>query len=168
MNLNEVNEGITKFRPRKRLGRGPGSGQGKTGGRGHKGQRSRPGRGQSVVFQGGTMPLFRRQPKRGFTNSFAPVVVSVNVRDLEREFSAGDVVNAETMRARNLAKRTYDQLKILGTGELTKALQVTAHQFSESAKVKIEQAGGSITILPGPAPVVKNKQRSAKPATAKR
>jgi large subunit ribosomal protein L15 len=114
------------------------------------------------------MPLFRRQPKRGFTNSFAPIVVSVNVRDLEREFSAGDVVNAETLRARNLAKRTFDQLKILGTGELTKSLQVTAHQFSESAKAKIEQAGGSITILPGPAPVVKNKQRSAKPATVKR
>ena len=162
MNLNEVNTGVTTFRPRKRLGRGPGSGQGKMGGRGHKGQRSRPGRGQSVVFQGGTMPLFRRIPKRGFNNSFAAVVAAVNVRDLEREFSAGDEVNAETLRARNLAKRTFDQLKILGTGELTKALKVSAHQFSASAKTKIEQAGGSITVLPGPAPVVKNKQRGAK------
>jgi large subunit ribosomal protein L15 len=162
MNLNEINTGIVGARPRKRLGRGPGSGQGKTGGRGHKGQRSRPGRGQSVVFQGGTMPLFRRLPKRGFNNPFAVVVASVNVRDLEREFSAGDQVNAETLRARNLAKRTFDQLKILGTGELTKALQVTAHQFSESAKAKIEQAGGTVTVLPGPAPVVKNKQRGPK------
>jgi large subunit ribosomal protein L15 len=108
------------------------------------------------------MPLFRRLPKRGFNNPFAVVVASVNVRDLEREFSAGDQVNAETLRARNLAKRTFDQLKILGTGELTKALQVTAHQFSESAKAKIEQAGGTVTVLPGPAPVVKNKQRGPK------
>jgi large subunit ribosomal protein L15 len=162
MNLNEINEGINANRARKRLGRGPGSGQGKTGGRGHKGQRSRPGRGQSVVFQGGTMPLFRRIPKRGFTNSFADVVVSVNVRDLDREFSAGDEVNILALQGRNLAKRTFDQLKILGTGELTKALNVTAHQFSASAKAKIEQAGGTVTVLPGPAPVVKNKQRSAK------
>lgn len=162
MNLNEVNVGITGSRPRKRLGRGPGSGQGKTGGRGHKGQRSRPGRGQSVVFQGGTMPLFRRIPKRGFVNSFADVVASVNIRDLDREFSAGEEVNIQTLQGRNLAKRTFDQLKILGTGELTKALKVTAHQFSASAKAKIEQAGGSVTVLPGPAPVVKNKQRSAK------
>ncbi len=162
MNLNEINEGINANRARKRLGRGPGSGQGKTGGRGHKGQRSRPGRGQSVVFQGGTMPLFRRIPKRGFTNSFADVVVSVNVRDLDREFSAGDEVNIKALQGRNLAKRTFDQLKILGTGELTKALNVTAHQFSASARAKIEQAGGTVTVLPGPAPVVKNKQRSAK------
>jgi len=162
MNLNEINEGIVGSRPRKRLGRGPGSGQGKTGGRGHKGQRSRPGRGQSVVFQGGTMPLFRRLPKRGFNNPFAVVVAAVNIRDLEREFSPGDQVNSETLRARNLAKRTFDQLKILGTGELTKPLQVTAHQFSESAKAKIEQAGGTVTVLPGPAPVVKNKQRGPK------
>lgn len=162
MNLNEINEGINANRARKRLGRGPGSGQGKTGGRGHKGQRSRPGRGQSVVFQGGTMPLFRRIPKRGFTNSFADVVVSVNIRDLDREFSAGDEVNIVALQGRNLAKRTFDQLKILGTGELTKPLQVTAHQFSASAKAKIEQAGGSVIVLPGPAPVVKNKQRSAK------
>lgn len=162
MNLNEINEGINANRPRKRLGRGPGTGQGKTGGRGHKGQRSRPGRGQSVVFQGGTMPLFRRIPKRGFTNSFADIVVSVNVRDLDREFSAGDEVNIQALQGRNLAKRTFDQLKILGTGELTKALSVTAHQFSASARAKIEQAGGTVTVLPGPAPVVKNKQRSAK------
>jgi large subunit ribosomal protein L15 len=162
MNLNEVNEGITGSRPRKRLGRGPGTGQGKTGGRGHKGQRSRPGRGQSVVFQGGTMPLFRRIPKRGFTNSFADLVVSVNVRDLDREFTSGEEVNIASLQAKNLAKRTFDQLKILGTGELTKALKVTAHQFSATAKAKIEQAGGSVIVIPGPAPVVKNKQRPLK------
>jgi len=162
MNLDDVNQGITTVRPRKRLGRGPGTGQGKTAGRGHNGQRSRAGHGQSVVFQGGTMPLFRRVPKRGFNNPFALVVVAVNVCDLEREFSAGDEVNAATLRAKNLAKRTYDQLKILGTGDLTKPLKVTAHRFSESAKAKIEQAGGSITVLPGPAPVVKNKQRGSK------
>lgn len=162
MNLNEVNEGINGNRPRKRLGRGPGSGQGKTGGRGHKGQRSRPGRGQSVVFQGGTMPLFRRIPKRGFVNSFADVVASVNVRDLDREYSAGEEVTIQSLQQKNLAKRTFDQLKILGTGELTKALKVTAHQFSESAKAKIEKAGGTVVVIPGPAPVVKNKQRGPK------
>ncbi|MBL8890511.1 MAG: 50S ribosomal protein L15 [Planctomycetaceae bacterium] len=162
MNLDEVNQGITGNRPRKRLGRGPGTGQGKTGGRGHKGQRSRPGRGQSVVFQGGTMPLFRRIPKRGFTNSFADVVAAVNVRDLDREYAAGEEVTIQSLQEKNLAKRTFDQLKILGTGELTKALKVTAHQFSESAKAKIEQAGGTVVVIPGPAPVVKNKQRGPK------
>ncbi len=162
MNLNEVNEGITKFRPRKRLGRGPGSGQGKTGGRGYNGQRSRAGHGQSVVFQGGTMPLFRRLPKRGFNNRNAVKVGSVNVEDLELNFDAGSEVNSETLRVKNLAKYSYDQLKILGNGELTKALNVSAHRFSETAKEKIEKAGGTITVIPGPAPVVKNKQRSAK------
>lgn len=162
MNLHEVNEGITKFRPRKRLGRGTGSGLGKTAGRGHKGQRSRAGAGQSVVFQGGTMPLFRRVPKRGFNNRFALKIAAVNVEDLELNFEAGAEVNAETLRARNLAKYQYDQLKILGNGELTKALNVSAHRFSQTAKEKIEKAGGTVTIIPGPAPVAKNKQAKPK------
>lgn len=158
MNLHEVNEGITKYRPRKRLGRGTGSGLGKTAGRGHKGQRSRAGASQSVVFQGGTMPLFRRVPKRGFNNKFAPTIATVNVEDLELNFEAGADVNAETLRAKNLAKYRYDQLKILGNGELTKSLNVSAHRFSQSAKEKIEKAGGTVTVVPGPAPVVRNKQ----------
>lgn len=162
MNLNEVHEGITKFRPRKRLGRGPGSGQGKTAGRGYNGQRSRAGSSISVAFQGGTMPLFRRVPKRGFNNStFAAKVAAVNVEDLELNFEAGAEVNAQSLREKNLAKYQYDQLKILGNGDLTKALKVSAHRFSESAKEKIEKAGGTIEIIPGPAPVVKNKQKSS-------
>ena len=166
MNIDDVHRGIQKKKKRKRIGRGPGSGHGKTAGRGHKGQRSRSGWSAHPVFQGGAMPLVRRVPKRGFNNKFALSVVAVNVGDLERVFAAGEEVNPETLRQRSLAKKRYDVLKILGNGELSKKLNVTAHRFSQSAQEKIEQAGGTITILGGKKPVVKNKQASAKPAEA--
>ena len=166
MNIDDVHRGIQKKKKRRRIGRGPGSGHGKTAGRGHKGQRSRSGWSASPVFQGGAMPLVRRVPKRGFNNKFALSVVAVNVSDLERVFAAGEEVNPETLRQRSLAKKRYDVLKILGNGELSKKLNVTAHRFSQSAQEKIEQAGGTITILGGKKPVVKNKQASAKPAEA--
>ena len=161
MQLNDVNSGIVKNRRKKRLGRGTGSGLGKTSGRGHKGQRSRAGHSQSVLFQGGAMPMFRRIPKRGFNNKFALKVGTVNVGDLEKAFAAGDEVNAETLREHLLVNYRYDLLKILGDGELTKKLSVTAHAISNSAREKIEKAGGSVTLLPGKTPVVKNKQSSA-------
>lgn len=161
MNLHDVNRGIHKHRKRRRVGRGPGSGSGKTAARGHKGQRSRTGHSQNAVFQGGMMPLVRRIPKRGFTNSFALTVTAVNVGDLETVFEAGEEVTPQSLRDKSLAKGRYDILKVLGDGELTKKLKVTAHRFSKSAQEKIQQAGGEIVVLPGKAPVKKNKQKSA-------
>ena len=165
MRLHDVNEGIVKFRRRKRLGRGPGSGLGKTSGRGHNGQYSRAGASQPPSFQGGAMQMFRRIPKRGFNNKFALVVGTVNISDLEARFDAGEEVSPESLRAKDLAKYRYDILKILGDGELTKKLKVSAHRFSKSAKEKIEKAGGEIVELPGKKPVVKNKMKvPTKPA----
>ena len=161
MNLDDIHRGINKNKKRKRIGRGPGSGHGKTSGRGHKGQKSRSGWSAHPIFQGGAMPLVRRVPKRGFNNKFAPSVMALNVSDLERVFTAGDEVNPETLRQHALAKKRYDVLKILGNGDLSKKLSVSAHRFSKSAQEKIEQAGGTVTILPGKTPVVKNKQASA-------
>ena len=166
MNLDDVHRGIQKNKKRKRVGRGPGSGHGKTSSRGHKGQKSRSGWSASPIFQGGAMPLVRRVPKRGFNNKFALSVVAVNVGDLERVFEAGEDVNPETLKQRSLAKKRYDVLKILGNGELSKKLNVSAHRFSQSAQEKIEQAGGTVTVLAGKKPVVKNKQASAKSAEA--
>jgi len=149
MNLHEVNRGIKKHKKARRVGRGTGSGRGKTCGRGHKGQKSRAGWSSPPAFQGGTMPLVRRVPKRGFNNRFARTVITVNVGDLERAFEAGDEVNPESLRKKSLAKRRYDLLKILGDGELTKKLKVSAHRFSKSAQEKIEKAGGEVVVLSG-------------------
>jgi len=162
MNLCDINSGIQKHRKRKRVGRGTGSGHGKTCGRGHKGQGSRAGFSMKPTFEGGQMPLVRRIPKRGFNNQWALKVVTVNVSDLDAVFEAGAEVNPETLREKNLAKEKYDVLKILGDGELTKKLTVKAHRFSKSALAKIEKAGGEVVVLPGKKPVVKNKQKSAK------
>ena len=161
MQINDVNEGIQKFKRKKRLGRGTGSGLGKTSGRGHKGQRSRAGHSQHPSFQGGAMPMFRRIPKRGFNNQWALKVGHINVSDLEANFESGEEVTPETLREKSLAKYRYDILKVLGDGELTKKLNVSAHRFSKSAQAKIEKAGGTCTVLPGKKPVVKNKQKSA-------
>ncbi len=161
MKLHDVNRGVKKYRKRKRIGRGSGSGHGKTSGRGHKGQGSRAGYSRHPAFQGGAMPLIRRIPKRGFNNKFALKVGIVNVGDLEQYFEAGEEVTSETLRARSLAKSGYDVLKVLGNGDLTKKLKVSAHRFSKSAQEKIEKAGGEIVVLPGKAPVVKNKMKSA-------
>ena len=161
MNLSNVNEGIHGNKARKRLGRGPGSGLGKTAGRGHKGQKSRHGYHALSVFEGGQMPLVRRIPKRGFHNKFALRIAAVNVGDLERRFEAGEDVNWVTLSARNLVKGQYDVLKILGEGELTKSLKIYAHRFSALAKEKVEKAGGQITLLPPKAPVIKNKKKKA-------
>jgi large subunit ribosomal protein L15 len=163
MNLCDVNKGIHTHRKRKRLGRGIGSGQGKTAGRGHKGQWSHNGVSFLSVFQGGTMPLVRRVPKRGFNNRFADNIAVINVGDLDEAFKAGDEVTPESLAAASLIKGTFDQLKILGNGEIKKKLKVSAHRFSKSAADKIAKAGGQTVVLPGKAPVVKNKMRK-KPA----
>ena len=152
MNLNDVHRGIHKNKSRKRLGRGHGSGQGKTAGRGHKGQGSRNGYWALVIFEGGQMPLVRRIPKRGFHNRLALSVAVVNLADLERRFQAGEEVNPRTAQGKGMAKGAFDVLKVLGDGELTKSLKVSAHRFSRTAAEKIEQAGGQIVVLPGSGP----------------
>jgi large subunit ribosomal protein L15 len=160
MNLNEVHQGILKRRKRKRIGRGPGSGHGKTAGRGHKGQGSRAGFSMSPVFEGGQMPLVRRIPKRGFNNRWALDVTIVNVGDLENLFEDGAEVTPEALRAKHVAKGRYDVLKVLGNGELKKKLKIAAHRFSKSAMEKIQAAGGEAVVLPGKKPVPKNKQKA--------
>ncbi len=149
MIINDVHRGIQKNKKRRRIGRGPGSGHGKTSGRGHKGQKSRAGWSRSAVFQGGAMPLIRRVPKRGFNNKWALDVAVVNVGDLEAFFDSGDEVTPEALRDKSLAKNRYHVLKILGDGKLTKKLKVSAHRFSKTAKEQIENAGGKIVVLPG-------------------
>ncbi len=166
MKLDDVHRGIVKNKKRRRVGRGPGSGHGKTSGRGHKGQQSRSGYSRHPVFQGGAMPLVRRVPKRGFHNRFAPQVVAVNVSDLDRVFDAGAEVTPETLKLRSLIHGRFDMVKVLGDGELTKKLTVTAHRFSKSARAKIEQAGGTVVELPGKKPVGKAASRQAEQQTA--
>jgi large subunit ribosomal protein L15 len=161
MNLHQVHQAIHKHKRPKRVGRGPGSGHGKTSGRGHKGQGQLSGWTQHPAFEGGQMPLSRRIPKRGFNNRWAKVVKHVNVGDLEQVFNDGDQVTPQSLAARNLAKGRYDVLKILGEGTLTKKLVVSAHRFSKSAEEKIRQAGGQVIVLPGPKPVAKGAKRSA-------
>ena len=160
MNLNDVHRGITKNKPRKRIGRGPGSGHGKTATRGAKGQGSRSGYTSSPIFEGGQMPLVRRIPKRGFNNRWAETVAIVNLSVLDRNFQSGEEVAPDALRSKGLVKGSYDVLKVLGNGELTKNLKISAHQFSRSALEKIEKAGGQAVVLPGKKPVVKNKMKA--------
>ncbi|MFG0333586.1 MAG: 50S ribosomal protein L15 [Maioricimonas sp. JB049] len=145
MILDDVHRGIQKNRKRKRVGRGVGSGHGKTCGRGHKGFGSRSGSSRRAGFAGGTMPLFRMIAKRGFNNAaFADKVLAINVSVLEEKYADGDVVSPETLAQRGLAKGRFDTIKILGNGELKKKLTVQAHRFSRSAEEKISAAGGAI------------------------
>ncbi len=160
MNLNDVHHGIQKNKSRKRIGRGPGSGHGRTATRGSKGQGSRSGSSRSPVFEGGQMPLVRRIPKRGFHNKFAETVATVNLNVLDRNFQIGEEVSTETLRSKNIVRGEFDQLKVLGNGDLTKNLKIVAHKFSKSALEKIEKAGGQVVVLPGKKPVVKNKMKA--------
>jgi large subunit ribosomal protein L15 len=165
MNLHDVHQGIKKHKKPRRIGRGTGSGRGKTAGRGHKGQGQLAGWTAHPAFEGGQMPLARRIPKRGFNNQWARVIVAVNVGDLEELFAAGEEVTPETLKAKGAAKTRYDLLKILGDGALTKKLKFSAHRFSATALEKIKQAGGEAIVLPGPTPVI-DKQKAAKAAKA--
>jgi large subunit ribosomal protein L15 len=131
---------------KKRIGRGPGSGLGKTSGKGHKGQNSRSGYSHLRGHEGGQMPLHRRMPKRGFTNIFRKEWSTVSVEALERMFKAGDAVTLEALRNAGV-KKTSQGVKVLGSGELKKALVVSAHHFTEGAKKKIEAAGGRCEVV---------------------
>ena len=134
-------------RNRKRVGRGEGSTLGKTSGRGQKGQKSRSGGRVKPGFEGGQMPIHRRLPKVGFVNPNAPVFSIVNIGDLEASFEAGAVIDRETLAAMGMTRKKDDGLKILGSGELTKALTVKAAKFSKSAAAKIAAAGGTAEVV---------------------
>ena len=128
-----------------RRGRGHGSGNGKTAGKGHKGQKARSGA-PRPGFEGGQMPLYRRNPKRGFTNRNTKDIVAINVTELER-FEAGSTVTVDTLIEAGVVKNSFDGVKILGNGELTKKLTVQANAFSASAKEKIEALGGTAEVI---------------------
>jgi large subunit ribosomal protein L15 len=146
MSLFKLKPADGAVRPRKRVGRGPGSGLGKTAGRGSKGAKSRSGYSRRRGFEGGQMPLIRRVPKRGFVNKFAKDVVVVNLSDL-KDFPEGTVVTPELLLASRRIRRAGDLLKVLGDGELEKPLVVQAHAFSRSARAKIEASGGRVEVL---------------------
>lgn len=146
MKLHELNAPAGSAKNRKRRGRGTATGQGKTGGRGMNGQKSRSGGGVRLGFEGGQMPLYRRLPKRGFTNVFRKEYATVNVEDLNR-FDANTEVTPELLKETGVIKKTLDGVKILGRGELTKALTVKAAKFSKSAAEKIEAAGGKAEVM---------------------
>lgn len=146
MKLHELSPSDGANKAPKRIGRGPASGQGKTAGKGHKGQKARSGGGVRIGFEGGQMPLQRRIPKRGFNNIFATHYAIVNVADLD-QFENGSVVDAETLKNAGLVKKTLDGIKVLGNGEISKNLTVKATAFSASAKAKIEAAGGKAEVM---------------------
>jgi len=146
MKLHELSPAPGATKETKRIGRGHGSGQGKTAGKGHKGQKARSGGGVRPGFEGGQTALARRIPKRGFNNIFATEYAIVNVKDLER-FTDGTVVDTELLKASGLVKKELDGVKILGNGELTKNLTVKAAKFSAAAKEKIEKAGGKAEVM---------------------
>ncbi|HZN11118.1 MAG TPA: 50S ribosomal protein L15 [Blastocatellia bacterium] len=152
MGLNNLKKPAGATHKKKRVGRGPGSGLGKTAGRGNKGQKSRSGYSGMRGFEGGQMPLHRRLPKRGFTNIFKKEWAEVNLADLEEAFEAGVEVTPELLAERGLIRRSRSgAVVVLGRGELGKALTVSAHRFSASARAKIEAAGGKAEVL-GAAP----------------
>ena len=146
MKLHELSPAVGSTKEAKRIGRGHGSGNGKTAGKGHKGQKARAGRGIRAGFEGGQMPLQRRVPKRGFNNIFATKFAIINGSDLE-VFEAGAVVDAAALQDKGLVKKAYDGVKVLGNGNLSKAVTVKASAFSESAKSKIEAAGGKAEVI---------------------
>ena len=149
MQLHDVHQGIHKRKKRKRVGRGIGSGHGKTSSKGHKGHSSRQGFKLGALFEGGQMPLARRVPKRGFFNgAFKKDYAIVNLASLEACYDGGAVVDETALRTRGLVKGRHDDgVKILGDGEITKALTVHAHKFSESAAAKIAAAGGKAVVV---------------------
>ena len=146
MKIHELSPAEGANRDVKRIGRGHGSGNGKTAGKGHKGQNARSGGGVRIGFEGGQMPLARRIPKRGFNNIFAEKMAVVNVSDLAK-FKSGTVVDAELLKAAGVVKKTANGVKVLGNGELGVDLTVKAAAFSRSAKEKIEKAGGKAEVM---------------------
>ena len=146
MTLHELQPAVGSTTAAKRLGRGSGSGLGKTSGKGHKGAKARSGGGKRPGFEGGQMPLYRRVPKKGFTNIFGTEYAAVNVERLE-VFNDGDVVTVEELLAKKIIRKPLDGVKIMGNGDLTKKLTVKAAKFTASAKEKIEALGGKAEVI---------------------
>ena len=146
MKLHELSPAAGSVSDVKRKGRGPGSGNGKTAGKGHKGQNARAGGGVRIGFEGGQMPITRRLPKRGFNNIFAKKYAIVNIEALNA-FDNGAFVSAAELLEKKIIRKEEDGLRVLGNGELTKKLTVKANAFSESAKAKIEAAGGKVEVV---------------------
>ena len=168
MDLNSVSTGIQKRKLKRRVGRGIGSGQGKTAGLGSKGQYASAGaRLPSGLFEGGQMPLYRRFPKRGFSNArFQKDWAIVNVGDLD-QFDANSTVDMAALKKKRLVVGTFDGVRILGNGDVTKKLTVRADHFSKSAKEKIEKAGGTCDLVPPPKKPVRNKMTPRPPKPVK-
>jgi large subunit ribosomal protein L15 len=146
MKLHELSPAAGSTRPNFRKGRGAGSGNGKTAGKGHKGQNARSGGGVRPGFEGGQLPLYRKLPKRGFTNHFAKQYAIINVEVLDK-YEAGAVIDIDTLINDKVIKNRFDGLKVLANGEITKALTVKAAVFSAQAKEKIEAAGGKAEVV---------------------
>lgn len=146
MKLHELSPAEGSKKEVKRIGRGHGSGQGKTAGKGHKGQKARAGKGMRVGFEGGQMPLQRRLPKRGFNNIFRKKIVAINVGTLNK-FEDGAVVDIAALTEKGIVKNSFDSVKILSNGTITKKLTVKAHAFSKGAVAKIEAAGGKTEVI---------------------
>ena len=147
MKLHELSPVEGSKKSSKRIGRGHGSGWGKTAGKGHKGQKARSGGSIRPGFEGGQMPLQRGVPKRGFNNIFAKNVVAINLSTLNRKFNDGDTVDFESLKAAGVVKNGFDAVKVLGNGKLEKKLTVKVSAFSESAKAAIEAAGGKAEVI---------------------
>ena len=149
ISLNTLKPAKGSTHKKKRVGRGPGSGLGKTAGRGEKGQKSRSGYSAKIGFEGGQMPLHRRLPKRGFTNIFKKRWVEISLASLEQHFEADAEVTPEVLHERGLIKKAKYDVVVLGNGEVSKALRVSAHRFTKSAREKIEKAGGAVVQIGG-------------------
>ncbi len=147
MKLHELSPAPGSTKANYRKGRGPGSGNGKTGGRGHKGQNARSGGGVRPGFEGGQLPIYRKLPKRGFTNHFAKEYAIVNLATLNNFFEDGEVVDIEVLLNTGVIRKELSGLKVLGNGELTKKLTVKAAVFSQAAKEKIEAVGGTAEVV---------------------
>ncbi len=147
MKLHELYPAEGSTKKVKRIGRGAGSGTGKTSGKGHKGQNARSGGGVRPGFEGGQMPLHRRVPKRGFVNIFAKHFATINLSDLQNKFNEGDIVDEHSIISSGLIKKRLDGIKVLGNGEVSKKLTVKVTSFSKSAKDKIEQVGGKAEVI---------------------
>jgi large subunit ribosomal protein L15 len=150
LSLNNLHPAKGSTHKKKRLGRGPGTGLGKTAGRGNKGQKSRSGYSSKTGFEGGQMPLHRRLPKRGFTNIFKKQWIEVGLGALENSFAADDEITPEVLHERGIIKKAKHDIVVLGNGEVTKALKISAHRFTKSAREKIEKAGGTATVIGAP------------------
>src|SRR6266849_2790457 len=147
LSLNNLHPAKGSTHKKKRVGRGPGSGLGKTAGRGEKGQKSRSGYSSKTGFEGGQMPLHRRLPKRGFTNIFKKQWIEVSLAALDQHFGANDEVTPKALHDRGLIKKAKHDIVVLGNGEISKSLKVSAHRFTKSAREKIEKAGGAVNLI---------------------